>query len=64
MDKQEILKGMKMARKKQDQRADDRYVLRSEYDTDTSTTSSGYKIYIGTTQPEDPNTIWFDTSGY
>ena len=59
MEKQEILNGMKMARTL----ADERYVLRSEYNSDTSASSSVTTITIGDTEPTD-GSIWFDTSPY
>ena len=30
----------------------------------SSATNGGINFYIGTTQPEDANTIWFDTTDY
>ena len=58
MNKPEIMRGMKMARKG----ADNRYVLREEYDTNT-TVSSGVQIAIGDTQPVNKS-FWLDTSDY
>ena len=32
--------------------------------SDTVVSSSGLNIFVGATQPTDPNVIWFDTSEY
>ena len=38
--------------------------LKTKLEGLSSVTSGGMSFFIGTTQPEDTNTIWFDTTGY
>ena len=60
MDKLKIREGMKMVR----QESDNRYLKRSEYNTDTGVAGSGLNIVVGTTQPTDTKTIWINTTNY
>lgn len=62
MKKEELLRGMKLARMVNDNLSDKKYVLRREFNTDT-TVSSGVQIAIGDSQPLDKS-FWFDTSDY
>lgn len=65
MNKAEIKRGMKMARKKHDQLLDQRFVTKNEYNSGTAVANaSGLKISVGTTQPTDTKTIWINTTNY
>ena len=59
MEKQEILRGMTMARMVQDRLNNQKYVTREEYDCDTKVV----QIAVGDTNPTNAS-LWFDTSDY
>lgn len=57
MNKQEILRVMKMARKENDRLTNQKYVTREEYGSDTSVVA----FAVGDTKPANM-ALWFDTS--
>ena len=65
MNKEEIKRGMKMARMVQDALLDGRFVRLSELNSDTavSTVTNGLPIAIGDNQPVNKS-VWLDTSKY